>query len=319
MSRPSSVLVVGAGGLGCPALIELAAGGIERLGILEPDRVELTNLHRQILYREADVGSPKAEVAGRAIRAQFPAVEVETFVDAFGPSTQALLTRFDAVIDGTDRFETKLLLSDACVDLGLPFVFGGVIAHEAQVLGVLPGRSACPRCLFDEGPPPGAEATCAELGILGPIAGIAAARQVEVLWSLFGPEPLVDRLSVYDGRSDTTREVRLRRAPDCRGCGPERSRRGALVAPAEAEPDAEAEVLDLTGLVCPATFVATRRALDPLPAGDHLWLRLAGDEAKRNVPASVRAAGHRILAQKTDGRFTTLLIERGTDSKGNPS
>lgn len=319
MSRPSSVLVVGAGGLGCPALIELAAGGIERLGILEPDRVELTNLHRQILYREADVGIPKAEVAGRAIRARWPDVTVETFAEAFGPSTQHLLARYDAVLDGTDRFETKLLLADACVDLGLPFVFGGVIAHEAQVLGVLPGRSACPRCLFDEGPPPGTEATCAELGILGPIAGIAAARQVEVLWSLFGSAPLVDVLSVYDGRSDVTREVRLRKAPDCQGCGAARTRRGALVPPAETDPGAEAEILDLTGLVCPATFVATRRALDPLSAGDHLWLRLAGDEAKRNVPASVRAAGHRILAQKTDGRVTTLLIERGTDSKGTPS
>ncbi|MFO0726920.1 MAG: ThiF family adenylyltransferase [Myxococcota bacterium] len=321
MSALRSALVVGAGGLGCPALLELAAAGVPRLGILEPDRVELSNLHRQILYREADVGAPKATVAAQALRAAFAGLIVDAHVAAFGPETAGLLRDYDAVLDGTDRFETKLLLSDACIDAERPFVFGGVIAHDAQVLGVLPGRSACPRCFFEDGPPPGYEATCSELGILGPIAGIAAAYQVEVLRSLFTEAPEVDVLRVYDGRRDHLRKVSIRRDPRCLGCGQER-RRASPAEPLRAQAGLRAEgpVLDLRAMVCPATFVATRRALEPMQSGQKLWVVLSGDEAKRNVPASVRAAGHRILAQETDGQLTSLLVERGEgpDLEGAP-
>ncbi len=314
MSRPR-VLVIGAGGLGCPALLALGHAGVRAVTILEPDRVELTNLHRQILYAEADLGAAKAEVAARAFERAFPGAEVRAVAAPFAAETVGTLAEHDLVLDGTDSIETKLAIADACVDAGVPFVFAGVVGTEGQVLAVLPGRSACPRCLFDEAPPPGSAPTCAELGIVGPIAGIVAARQVEVGLSLLGAAPQVDLLWTYDGLRDRAREVPLRRAADCRGCGARKGARGALddARAGGAADGATAPVLDLAGLVCPATYAATQRALDPLPAGAQLWVQLTSDEARRNVPASARAAGHRVLARTSDGHTHRVLLERGPD------
>lgn len=310
------VLVIGAGGLGCPALLALAEAGVEQVTLLEPDRVELTNLHRQVLYTEADVGTPKARVAARVLGERYPGLRLDARELAFSADTQALVREHAWVLDGTDGLETKLAIADACVDAGVPFVYAGVVGTEGHVLGVLPERSACPRCLFDEVPPPGAAPTCAELGIVGPIAGIVAARQVEVGLSLGGASPLVDRLWSYDGLRDRARSVPLRRQADCRGCGARRDLRGRLeLAPADA-PVSDAPVLDLAGLVCPATYVATARALDRLPRGGALWVHLTSDEAQRNVPASARAAGHRVLARHSDGRVHRVLLQRGDDDLG---
>jgi molybdopterin-synthase adenylyltransferase len=307
------VLVIGAGGLGTPALYALGAAGVRHVTILEPDRVELTNLHRQILFRERDVGEPKAVVAKRALLERFPRMSVEAIPGAFSSETDALLGDHELVLDGTDRFETKLAISDGCVDHGVRYVFAGVVGFEGQALGTLPGRSACLRCLFEEAPPPGSAPTCAEVGILGPIAGIVAAKQVEIGLSLFGSEPLVDRLYAYDGTLDRERWVKLRRDPLCRGCGSDRSRRGAFdgldLAPAEIS----APVLDLQGEVCPNTFIAARRALDRLPTGGRIWVYLDSDESLRSLPASLAAAGHRLLARSTDGRLHRLLVERAED------
>jgi adenylyltransferase/sulfurtransferase len=307
-----SVLVVGAGGLGAPALSALLLRGVRRVGILEPDRVELSNLHRQILYRESDVGAPKVEAAKRALLARFPDAEIEAHHGAFEATSHALVERYAVVIDGTDRFETKLAVSDACVDRGVPYVFGGVVGFDGQVLGVQPGRSACLRCLFDEAPPPGAAPTCEQLGILGPVAGIVAARQVEVALGLLeGAPSAVDRLWVYEARSDRAREIPLRRAADCRGCGPNRASRGAWAELGDDAPEAiDAPVVDLSGAVCPTTYVETRRALDRLPEGGRLWVHLTSDESARNVPASALAAGYRVLARLSDGRLHRLLLER---------
>jgi adenylyltransferase/sulfurtransferase len=174
------VLVIGAGGLGCPALLALGEAGVDEITVLEPDRVELSNLHRQVLYTEADIGAPKVHVAARALSGRFPNLRVRALELAFSAQTQALVGEHTWVLDATDGLATKLAIADACVDAGVPFVYAGVVGTDGQVLGVLPGRSACPRCLFDEVPPPGAAPTCAELGIVGPVAGIVAARQVEV-------------------------------------------------------------------------------------------------------------------------------------------
>lgn len=310
------VLVIGAGGLGCPALLALGHAGVRQVTILEPDRVELTNLHRQLLYTEADVGHPKAEVAARAFEGRFPGAAARAVAAAFAADTAALLAEHDLVLDGTDTFETKLAIADACLDAGVPFVFAGVVGTEGQVLGVRPGHSACPRCLFDEAPPPGAAPTCAELGILGPIAGIVAARQVEVGLSLLGLAPLVDGLWTYDGLRDRARTVPLRRAADCRGCGDRRHARGVLAADLLTDGlPADAAVLDLAGLVCPATYVATQKALDVLPPGAQLWVHLTSDEAQRSVPASARAAGHKVLARTSDGHTHRVLLERGPDGE----
>ena len=296
------ILVIGAGGLGCPALVALGEAGVEAIGLLEPDRVELSNLHRQILYGDADVGRPKADVAAEVMRARFPGTAIEARPIAFGAQTAQAIEDYDVVIDATDGFDTKLAISDAAVDRNIPYVFAGVVGFEGQVLAVRPGVSACLRCLFDEGPPPGAAPTCAEIGILGPIAGFAAAEQVRAALALLaGDATIVDRLWMYEGGADRVREVALRRAPDCRGCADHRLPRTGEVAEASVA-DHDAPELDLAGLVCPDTYIRTRKALHRLEPGGRLWVRLTSDESARNVPASAVAAGYRLLARQTEGQ-----------------
>jgi adenylyltransferase/sulfurtransferase len=308
------VLMIGAGGLGTPALLMLASRGVRRIGILDPDRVELSNLHRQILYREEDVGQPKAECAARALRERFSNLEIETMPEAFESSTHDVVSRYDIVLDGTDLFETKLAISDACIDRGVDVVYAAVVAYEGQVLATRPGRSACMRCLFDEAPPPGAAPSCAEVGVLGPIAGIVAAHQAAATLALLrgDAEPL-DRIWIYDGRRDRARCVRLRRAPDCKGCGAGIRLRRAMHDERPSSLETAAAVVDLSGLVCPSTYIETRKALERLPERARLWIHLTSDEAARNVPRGAIAAGHRVLAQLTDGRTHRLLLERGSN------
>lgn len=306
-----AVLVIGAGGLGAPALLALGSSGVGRIGILEPDRVEVSNLHRQILYREEDLGSSKAEAAAARLSARFPSVRVEAHRGVFDRSTHDLITRFDAVLDGTDQFETKLAVSDACVDRGVDYVFAGVVGYEGQVMAVRPFRSACLRCLFEEAPPPGAAPSCAELGILGPVAGVVAAKQVSSLLALAtGDASVLDQIWVYDGRRDVGRTIPLRRARDCRGCGTSTNLRGAASILETPPEEVDAPVLDLTGHVCPRTYTEARKTLERLPESGRLWIHLDSDEAARNMPRSIVAAGHRVLARRSDGRMYRVLVER---------
>jgi molybdopterin-synthase adenylyltransferase len=306
-----SVLVIGAGGLGAPALLSLAHRRVREITLLDPDRVELSNLHRQIVYRERDVGRPKVECAKREIEARFPHVHVDARPIAFTGEVREMVSDYSVVIDATDGFDTKLFIHDACVDHGVPYVFGGVVGTDGQAMGVLPEGSACVRCLFDEAPPPGAAPTCAELGILGPVAGIVAARQVEIALALLeGDGRAIDRIWIYDGKRDRSREVLLRRMRDCRGCGSNRHLRGAAEGLEVAPGEVEAAELDLTGLSCPHTYVRTHRALTGMAPGMRLWVVLSSDESARNVPKSAIAAGHRVLARNSDGRVHRVLIEK---------
>lgn len=311
------VLVVGAGGLGTPALLALASRGVDRITVMDPDRVERSNLHRQILYREVDVGAPKVEVAARALRARF-AIRVEPRMEAFRREIRAIVAEHDLVLDATDGFETKLAINDACVDHAVCYVFGGVVGYEGQAMAVRPGH-ACLRCLFEEAPPPGAAPTCAEIGILGPVAGIVAARQAALAaWALVGDPRGDDRIWLYDGRRDRSREVGVPRMGDCRGCGANTHLRGLLTPPAEGgHALSEGASLDLVGLTCPHTYVETNRALSGLAAGERLWVLLSSDEAARNVPRSAIAAGHRVLAKQSDGQIHRVLIERGEGERAH--
>lgn len=306
---------MGAGGLGAPAALALAQRGQVALWIWDPDRVERSNLHRQILFREADRGRPKAEVAVERLRARFPGIDVEGVARAFGPAEQGHLAAVDLVLDGTDRFEVKLAIHDLALDAGVPYVFAGVVGTEGQVLGVRPGRGPCLRCLFDEAPPPGAAPTCAEVGILGPIAGIIAAEQVRVGLGLLGGAP-GGSLFVYDGVKDRARSIAVPKMDDCRGCGARRHLRGQLeVIPTGAAQESAPE-LDLSGLSCPTTFIQTNKRLLGLSPGARLWVRLTSDEAARSVPRSCLAAGHKVVAQRVEGRDHRILVERGPDSSG---
>lgn len=215
--REAAVAVVGAGGLGSPALLYLAAAGVGRLTVIDDDAVALDNLARQVLYATADVGTPKATAAAVRLRALNPEVAVtavERRVDA--ASAGALLGGHDLVIEGSDSFATKLAVNDACVRLGIPVVIGGVLRFEGQVLTVA-GGGACYRCLIGEGPEPGLIPTCRAAGVLGAVAGMIGALQAsEALRLLLGAgDPPGGQLLVVEALRPRVRAVPLAIDPRC--------------------------------------------------------------------------------------------------------
>ncbi|MDW7711711.1 MAG: HesA/MoeB/ThiF family protein [Deferrisomatales bacterium] len=220
--KAARVLVVGAGGLGSPAALYLAAAGVGTLGVCDDDRVELTNLQRQVIHATADLGRAKAASAAERLRALNPEIRVEEHpVRLRAANAPAILAGYDAAVDGSDTFASKFLVNDACAAAGLPHVFAGILAFEGQLLTVVPGRGPCYRCFFREPPPPGSVPTCAQAGILGPVAGVLGSLQaLEVLKLLLGVgEPAAGRLVLFDGLGLTWREVAVQRDPRCPACG----------------------------------------------------------------------------------------------------
>ncbi|WP_338023762.1 HesA/MoeB/ThiF family protein [Archangium primigenium] len=224
-----SVLVVGAGGLGCPASLALARAGVGRLTLVDPDRVDVTNLHRQLWHRDTDVGRSKVESAADGLRRAFPSLAVERVwgrVDA--ANAEALFRAHDAVVDATDGTATKLFLSDVAVATRVPLVYGGVLRLQGQAMRVVPG-GPCLRCLYEEAPDADSVPTCAQAGVLGPMAGLVGALQAALVLEclavglesgLDGPSgaPGEAVLHVLDGATLRGRQVRVRRVPDCAGC-----------------------------------------------------------------------------------------------------
>lgn len=217
----SSVLLVGAGGLGCPLAQYLAAAGVGRIGLVDFDVVDASNLQRQVLYGTADVGRSKARLAAERLAAMNPDVAVEVHeVRLDAENALGLLEGYDVLVDGTDNFPTRYLLNDAAVMLGKPNVHGSVYRFEGQVT-VFDARSGpCYRCLFPEPPPPGLAPSCAEGGVLGVLPGLIALIQAtEALKWLAGiGEPLVGRLVQYDAMDMSFREFQIRKDPDCPVC-----------------------------------------------------------------------------------------------------
>ena len=219
----ASVLCIGAGGLGSPIAMYLAAAGIGRLGIVDFDSVELSNLQRQILHGTADVGRPKTQSAGDAIHRLNPNVEV-VLHDARLTSENALdiLRPYDIVVDGTDNFPTRYLTNDACVLLKKPNVYGSIFRFEGQASVFAPHLDGpCYRCLYPEPPPPGAVPSCAEGGVLGVLPGIIGLIQAtEILKLILGKgTSLLNRLLLYNALDMQFRELKLRRDPECPLCG----------------------------------------------------------------------------------------------------
>jgi len=223
MASEKAILIIGAGGLGCPAALALVRSGFRRLILCDGDVVEPSNLHRQILLLPGDLGRNKAETAARRLREIDPAAIIDVHRERLTAETaRSLLSKCDFVIDATDSAPSKFLVNDACVLFGKPFAHAGVVGFEGQLLTVLPGESACLRCIFPEPPAPGEVASCTEAGILGPLAGIAGALQAEeALRLLRGETPrFVDRLFTIDLVTPRFRPVAVRRSPDCPVCGP---------------------------------------------------------------------------------------------------
>jgi molybdopterin/thiamine biosynthesis adenylyltransferase len=216
-----NVLVVGAGGLGGPALLALGAAGVGRLTLLDDDAVETTNLNRQPLFGEVDVGARKAEAAARRLSRLYPRVRVEALDRRFdAEGALDLVLAADVVLDGSDNFPTRFLASDAAVMANRPLVHAGILRYTAQLLTVVPGRTGCLRCLFEEPPPPGAVPGCAEAGVLGPLAGLAGALMAgEALRLLAGERgAYAGRLVIFEARPARTRVVVVRRRPGCPAC-----------------------------------------------------------------------------------------------------
>lgn len=214
--------MIGAGGLGGPALLVLAAGGVGRLVLVEDDVVETSNLSRQPLFREDDVGARKAAAGAERLRRLFPSVKVEAHDARFAAANAVELLRgVNVAVDGSDNFATKFLASDAALRAGRPLVHGGVLRTTAQILSVVPGGlGGCVRCLFEAPPPPGAVPSCAEAGVLGPLAGFAGGLMgAEALRLLQGQRGAYEgRLFTYEARSARGRLVLVRRRPGCPAC-----------------------------------------------------------------------------------------------------
>ena len=220
--KSARVLVVGAGGLGSPVALYLAAAGVGTLGLVDFDEVDATNLQRQILHGESDVGRLKLDSARDRLAETNPHVEVVTH-DARLSSANALsvLADYDVVVDGTDNFPTRYLVNDACVMLGKPNVYGSVHRWEGQVSVFATRGGPCYRCLFREPPPPGLVPNCAEGGVLGVVPGVVGSLQaLETVKLILGRgSPLAGRLLIFDGLELEWREVAIRRDPACPVCG----------------------------------------------------------------------------------------------------
>jgi len=218
-----SALIVGAGGLGCPAAFALAAAGVTRIGIADDDRVDASNLHRQILHGAADVGELKVVSLARALTRRFPAVNVTTHAVRFdSASAAALVTAYDVIVDGSDNFATKFLANDAAVLARKPLVHGAAVGTGGQLLTVPAGGHPCYRCLFEELPPAGVGPSCAEAGVLGPVPGVIGALQgAEAARLCAGESPaFIGRLIQYDSAGMNARTIPFNPNPLCGVCGP---------------------------------------------------------------------------------------------------
>ncbi len=217
----SKVLVVGAGGLGSPAAIYLAAAGVGTIGIVDGDRVDLTNLHRQVMHFTHDIGRPKTQSARRTLEDLNPDVRVVPFQTVLSSDNALeIIGEFDVVVNGSDNFPTRYLVNDACVMLGKPLVDASILKWEGQATVFLPGRG-CYRCLFPTPPPPGVVPSCAEGGIVGAVAGYMGTLQViETVKILLGRgDTLANQLLLFDAFTGERRIVRWSRNPDCPVCG----------------------------------------------------------------------------------------------------
>lgn len=218
----SSVLIIGAGGLGSPVALYLAAAGVGRLGLIDRDVVEPSDLHRQILHATSDVGQPKTEAARTRLTTLNPDVHLETMQENLNAvNVKQILATYDVVVDGSDNFTTRYLVNDACVLLGKPLVHGGVVHVRGHVMTILPRQTACFRCVFPEPPAPGAIPSCQDAGVVGAVAGVLGSLMAhEALKLLLGlGEPLTNRLLVFDGTTSRCREVTVRRNTACAVCG----------------------------------------------------------------------------------------------------
>jgi molybdopterin/thiamine biosynthesis adenylyltransferase/rhodanese-related sulfurtransferase len=220
--KDARILLVGAGGLGSPAALYLAAAGVGTLGLVDFDVVDITNLQRQVIHGTSDLGRPKLDSASDRIRDINPHVHVEQFDTALtSKNALGIAKEFDVIVDGTDNFPTRYLVNDTCVLLGIPNAFGSVLRFEGQASVFATKDGPCYRCLFREPPPPGLVPSCAEGGVLGVLPGLVGTIQAtETIKLITGAgEPLAGRLLLIDALTMQFRTINVRRDPECPACG----------------------------------------------------------------------------------------------------
>ena len=216
------VLVIGAGGLGSPAALYLAAAGVGTIGLVDNDAVDLSNLQRQVLYKTGDAGRLKVEAAADALRALNGDVQVVLHAERLtSANARAIVAGYDVVIDGSDNFPTRYLVNDACVLSGKPLAWGAANQFDGQLSVVRPRQSACYRCVFPAPPPPGSVPDCIEAGVLGALTGVIGSwLALEAIQIVLGiGQPLTDRLLIFDGLSSEASQVEIARREDCAVCG----------------------------------------------------------------------------------------------------
>jgi molybdopterin/thiamine biosynthesis adenylyltransferase/rhodanese-related sulfurtransferase len=220
--KNAKVLVLGAGGLGSPAMLYLAAAGAGTLGVVDFDEVDESNLQRQVIHGQSDVGKPKAVSAKESIAEVNPLVNVNVHqVRLDNDNVMELFSAYDLIIDGTDNFATRYLVNDACVLLNKPYVWGSIYRFDGQASVFWAEHGPCYRCLYPEPPPPGMVPSCAEGGVLGVLcASIGSVQVTEAIKLLTGVgEPLLGRLQLYDALEMSWRQLRIRKDPECAICG----------------------------------------------------------------------------------------------------
>lgn len=216
------VMVIGAGGLGAPIALYLAAAGIGTIGIADADVVDLSNLQRQVIHFTADVGKPKVESAREKMEAMNPDVTVRTYQEWISAANIAqIIADYDFVIDGTDNFAAKFLINDACVMAGKPYSHGGILQFDGQTMTVKPGESPCYRCIFPAPPPKDAIPTCSQAGVIGVLPGVLGTIQAtEAIKYLLGQgDLLTGRLLTYNALRMRFREVPVKKSAKCPVCG----------------------------------------------------------------------------------------------------
>ncbi len=220
--KQAKVLCIGTGGLGAPLGLYLAAAGVGRIGLVDFDVVDTTNLQRQVLFGTSDVGRPKTEAAAERLRNLNPDIRIDTFeTQLTSANALELFKDYDIIVDGTDNFPTRYLVNDACVITGKPNVYGSIFRFEGQITVFGYPGGPCYRCLYPEPPPPGLVPSCAEGGVLGVLPGIVGTIQAaETLKLIIGKgEPLIGRLLLFDALAMKFRELKLRKNPECPVCG----------------------------------------------------------------------------------------------------
>jgi adenylyltransferase/sulfurtransferase len=313
--KDAAVLCVGAGGLGSPLALYLAAAGIGRLGLVDFDRVDLSNLQRQILYGTSDIGRPKLEAARDRLQDVNPHVRLELHAERLtAANARRILGRYDVIADGTDNFATRYLVNDASVLLGKPNVYGSIHRFEGQVSVFWPGRGPCYRCLFPEPPPPGLVPSCAEGGVLGVLPGIVGALQAaEALKLVLGAgSSLVGRLLLFDALAMSFRELEVPRDPACALCGDAPTQRDlvdyeALCGAAPAAPPAGPEV----------SVEELRRRLGGAPSPLLLDVRTPAERRMGSIPGSLHLPMDEVpqrWRELDSGRTTVVYCKAGSRS-----